>query len=81
VVRTNAALRVSTWDKADQIGRRNLLVCEEGMRQTLQIDPLVSDPLQAPIDPFGSARPFDATRIASAALSDANAGDLRIQTP
>ena len=41
----------------------------------------VSDPLQCPLDLFGSARPVGATRIASAALSDAGAGDLRIQTP
>ena len=31
------------------------------------------------LDPFGSARPVDATRIAPAALNDANAGNLRIQ--
>lgn len=41
----------------------------------------VSDPLQDPLHPFGSARPPGETRIASAALSDAGAGDLRIQTP
>lgn len=37
----------------------------------------VSDPLQCPLDLFGSARPVGAPRIASAALN----ADLRIQTP
>jgi hypothetical protein len=41
----------------------------------------VSDPLQDSLDLFSSARPVGATRIASAALSDASAGDLRIRTP
>ena len=41
----------------------------------------MSDPLQGLIDPFGSARPVNATRIASATLNDPSAGDLRIQTP
>ena len=41
----------------------------------------MSDPLQGLLDPFGSARPFNVTRIASATMNDPNAGDLRIQTP
>lgn len=42
--------------------------------------PLISNPLEAPRDQFGGARP-NAIRIASAALNDVNAGDLPIQTP
>lgn len=47
-----------------------------------EADPaLVSNPLQVPIELFGSARPVNAMRTASAALNDVNAGDLPIQTP
>ena len=37
--------------------------------------PFVSDPLQAPMDLFGSAGPLDVVRIAPAAPNNALAGD------
>lgn len=41
---------------------------------------LISDPLQGPLDLFGSARPMGATRVVSAVLNVADAGASQIQT-